>query len=929
LKERSPLRSLSGDGGGRNVAQAFPLMREVGAEPIPGYRLLQPLGQGGFGEVWKCEAPGGLFKAIKFVGQGEAGASLADQELAALQRVKTIRHPFLLSLDRVEVIDGTLLIIMELADRSLHALHADFRQRNEPGIPREDLLAYLLETAEALDTMNFEHGLQHLDVKPHNLFLVSNHIKVADFGLVHSLGESNGELAPRRQGGSTPLYASPEILRGTISRQSDQYSLAIVYQQLLTSTVPFWDEKVSQLVMKHLSAEPELAALPVADRPVVSRALAKRPEDRFPSCIEMVQALLDARPPRSSLRSSGMWRRVLLPVREDAKPAAPAAPSRSAAPLDGPALTPVCGPSAAGELTRPLPVEVPAHDQPEADTRCESATVRDVVAAPSSGEPTSVSLPGYRFVQCLAQSPLGDLWRAHDATGRERRALCLLNFVRYDEQLISHLRALRHLALPPTDVHWSPADRMVLVTDCYDQTLRDCFEACLATGLPGIPRTELLRYLRTAAEALDALAEQHNLHHLSLHPRNLLVQDDRLWIADFGLVPLVWLPTGQRAGPLNARYAAPELFERPDSNTADQYSLALIYAEMLTGAQPRSLRPPAGPPRRSGSRSSVMHRPQRIDLDLLPLPDREIIVRALDPLPAKRYPNCLALVEALESAGACPGRAALYVSLPPVIPFASLFGEPAAPEVVLPSARQIVAALTSPRDPREVRAARNIRYRAHPDGSCEYCCPIQLLPGPTRLKVDGFRQHWNARLVKEEQGTFVFQIDLQAPRRFWERVLSQPRRVTVELRFGKFDRHRARLTEARAFLRAVSGDPEKMKRIVAELAPHIFDSLRSFLQASPEQRACIRQPFPQPLHVYPVLPDLELAEMIAGVGRNLSSGGIRFCLPKPPPTGKLYLHFHESAQADFAILAEVMRTQSNEDGGCDIGAFFPEMDSGA
>src|SRR6185437_2938289 len=123
---------------------------------------------------------------------------------------------------------------MELADKSLYSLLGDYQGENLLGIPREELLGYLLEAAEALDWMNFEHGLQHLDIKPHNLFVVSNHLKVADFGLVDRLGEGEpGSRGPRR-GGVTPIYAAPEILRGTISRQSDQYSLAIVYQQLLT-----------------------------------------------------------------------------------------------------------------------------------------------------------------------------------------------------------------------------------------------------------------------------------------------------------------------------------------------------------------------------------------------------------------------------------------------------------------------------------------------------------------------------------------------------------------------------------------------------------------------------------------------------------------------------------------------------------------------
>ena len=226
------------------------------------------------------------------------GAALSRNSKAALKRVQTVRHPYILSLERYDIIDNQLIIVMELADRTLWDRFRECRSQGLLGIPREELLQYMEESAEALDLMNGTYNLQHLDIKPQNLFVVHSHVKVADFGLVKDLEG----MAASVTGGVTPVYAAPEIFDGKVSRFSDQYSLAIVYQELLTGppTVqrrqcPPADSPASPGRAGRQSS----ARRPIRPRVHQSRLwLSRSPTDRFPGDAGKWFKLLNGQPQR-------------------------------------------------------------------------------------------------------------------------------------------------------------------------------------------------------------------------------------------------------------------------------------------------------------------------------------------------------------------------------------------------------------------------------------------------------------------------------------------------------------------------------------------------------------------------------------------------------------------------------------------------------
>lgn len=913
--------------------------REPGSQPIPGYRLLEPLGKGGFGEVWKCEAPGGLYKAIKFVSNLDEQNGPATQEGKALQLIKAIRHPFILSLERVEIIDDALVIVMELADKSLLGLLSDYQACEQPGIPHEELLGYLLEAAEALDWMNFGHGLQHLDVKPHNLFLVSNHVKVADFGLVDQLTDVEKTHPRQHEGGITPLYAAPELLNGTVSRHCDQYSLAIVYQQLLTGTLPFWCQNMYQLMMLHLSGEPNLSPLPPEDRPIVARALAKRAEDRFPSCMDFLQALVCG---LSADKPSPPRRSALVKKISTARPPRPPSP-----------LAAIRGEDGANErLTeRGRPLSPVAHPTQRTAGNAEANTPLS-----STGVTLHLSfrLPGYHLLRCTAQTPLGDTWQVEDERGNPRRALCLPGFVDREHLPIHRLQSLKHPAVPAVEAVWSSSGRWVLIGEAFGQTLRDRLEACRKQGLPGIPRAELLGYLRAAAEAIDVLYLQYGLPHLGLNPRALALRDDKVWMPDYGLVPLVWLPIGEPVGDAagwNGRYAAPELFDRADlagippgtaarevlrsraGSAADQFSLALIYAEMLNGIAPQmpSPRRGIGVSARHTSRSDSQQVPAlgrpRLDFDLLPACDREVLRKALHDDPKQRFPSCTALVDELEAAAsntAC--RADLYQRLPSIIPFASLQGEPPSKHLDLPSLQEVVLRLAMPNQPplspQSLQGEQNTRYVLLGNDVWESKCPVQLFSGGLALKVEGFHREWQASIAEHSGNRFIFHIELPQTRTN-NREKKPASLLAFQLDVQTAPASAKHLAEARMRVCPAEGDRDEIARLLPELAPRLIESMRRYLHAGREQRAEDRWQCPQPLHVYPVRPDLELEDVLDGMSRNISLGGVSLRLAKPPRTELAYLHWHKSPTiSPYAVLARIVRVQAMAGGGFEIGGVF-------
>jgi len=258
------------------------LLMQPGLKPLAGYELIQRLGAGSFGEVWKARGPGGVPVALKFIRLGDHSSSV---ELRSLEVMKEIRHPNLIGIFGAWQQEDLLIVGMELGDRTLQQRLKEVLHAGGRGIPREELYDQMRDAARGIDHLN-SLGIQHRDIKPQNLLLVGGGVKVADFGLAKVLEDT----IVVNTGAMTPAYAAPEVFRGKVGIYSDQYSLAVSYCQLRGGRLPFQGNQ-AQLMAGHVLGEPDLSMLPAEERPAVARALAKDPDKRWPTCRAFVVAL--------------------------------------------------------------------------------------------------------------------------------------------------------------------------------------------------------------------------------------------------------------------------------------------------------------------------------------------------------------------------------------------------------------------------------------------------------------------------------------------------------------------------------------------------------------------------------------------------------------------------------------------------------------
>ncbi len=274
-------------------------------EVFANYVIQRLLGTGGTGEVYLAQHPRlPRQDALKIL----SSESTDDEEFRArfnreAELAATLFHPHIVGvLDRGEF-NGRLWISMAYVDGT--DAGRLIRERYPSGMPEHDVSEIVTAVADALD-FGHERRLLHRDVKPENILVTASdghrrRVLLTDFGIARRIDDVSN-LTDDNVAVGTANYIAPEQLLGKpLDGRADQYALAATTFHLLTGAPPFQDSNRAVVISQHLSTppprisdrRPDLAHLDA----VLVRALAKNPNERYPSCLEFARALTQQGPP--------------------------------------------------------------------------------------------------------------------------------------------------------------------------------------------------------------------------------------------------------------------------------------------------------------------------------------------------------------------------------------------------------------------------------------------------------------------------------------------------------------------------------------------------------------------------------------------------------------------------------------------------------